>query len=97
MDDFLSFYRQTFPDATVTPKLHILEDHVVPWMRTWHWALGLHGEQGAESVHNIFNRLEHTYSAIRNPLDRMTRILREHHLQTSPHVAPLQPTVTKRK
>ena len=38
----------------------MLEDHVVPWMRKWHWALGLHREQGAESIHNIFNTLEHT-------------------------------------
>lgn len=97
VDEFLRFYRESFPHATITPKLHMLEDHVVSWMRRWHWAPGFHGEQGAESVHNVFNRLEHTYSAIRSPLDRMTRMLREHHLQTSPHAAPLQPTVTKRK
>lgn len=75
----------------------MLEDHIVPWMQKWQWALGLHGEQGAESVHNIFNSLERTYCAIRNPVDRMKCMLHEHHLQTSAHTAPLQPSAAKRK
>ena len=64
VDTFLEFYRTSFPDASITPKMHMLEDHMVPWMRHWHWSLGFHGEQGAESIHNIFNSLERTYSAI---------------------------------
>ena len=43
-----------------TLKLHILKCHAVAWMRQWQWALGLHGKQGAESIHNIFNTLEWT-------------------------------------
>ena len=94
---FLDFYRKSFPDATITPKMHMLEDHMVPWMRRWHWALGFHGEQGAESIHNIFNNLERTYSVIRNPLQRMKNMLREHHLQVSPELEELQPPIVKRK
>ena len=97
VDEFLRFYRATFPDATITPKLHLLEDHVVPQMRRWHWSLGLHGEQGAESIHNVFNNLERTYCAIRNPLKRMKCMLKEHQLQVSPSTAQLEPTVVKRK
>ena len=29
--DFMEFYRQSFPDASVIPKMHILEEHVVPF------------------------------------------------------------------
>ena len=59
--------------------INMLEDHMVLWMRHWQWALRLHGEQGAESIHNIFNNLERIYSVIQNPVQRMKNILREHH------------------
>ena len=91
MAEFLESYRYFFPNSTITPKLHLLEDHVVPWMRKWHWALGINAEHGVESVHNVFNTLERTYCAIRNPIDRMKCMLREHYLQTSAHTASLQP------
>ena len=45
--------------------------------------IGFHGEQGAESIHNVFNTLERTYSAIQNPVQRMKNMLREHHPQVS--------------
>ena len=34
----VSILYEIFPETTVTvlPKIHILEDHVVPWMRRWH-------------------------------------------------------------
>ena len=35
VDEFLRFYCEAFPSATVTPKLHMLEDHVVAWMHQW--------------------------------------------------------------
>ena len=50
---FLGYYWSTFPQATVLLKMHILEDHTVPWMRQWHLASGLMGEQGAESMHAL--------------------------------------------
>jgi hypothetical protein len=33
IESFLNYYRETFPTASVTPKLHMLEDHVVPFLR----------------------------------------------------------------
>ncbi len=35
IDLFMSYYRESFPHATVTPKLHMLEDHVVPFLVWW--------------------------------------------------------------
>ena len=97
VDKFLEYYRKSFPSATIAPKLRLLEDHAVPWMKRWHWSLGLHGEQGAESIHNIFNTLEHTYCAVQNPIDRMKHILKEHQLHSSPHTSKLQPPVKRKK
>ena len=68
---FLGHYRATFPEATVLPKMHILEDHVVPWMRRWHLGSGLMGEQGVESIHAHMHRLERQYSNIVNPLQQL--------------------------
>ena len=69
--EFMEFYRDSFPRATVLPKMHLLEDHMVPWMRRWHLGAGFMGEQGAESIHAHLNRLENTYSGIPNGVDRL--------------------------
>ena len=80
IDDFLSYYRTTFPDATTTPKLHMLEDHLIPWMERWQIDVSFHGEQGAESIHTMFNSLDRVYSSMPNRLERLTTIVKEHHL-----------------
>ena len=55
---FLNFYRDHFPGSSVTPKMHFLEDHIIPWIRRWKVGLVFRGEQGAESIHAQFNRLK---------------------------------------
>ena len=46
-----------YPEATVSIKMHLLEDHEVQWANTYHAGFGLLGEQGAELIHAKFNRL----------------------------------------
>ena len=48
----MTFYREQFPQATVIPKMHMLEKHVVDWLDQWQVGIGLMGEQGAEA-HNL--------------------------------------------
>ena len=55
---FLSYYRQEFPWASILPKMHILEDHTIPWMHRFHVGAGLMGEQGAESIHATMKTLD---------------------------------------
>ncbi len=81
---FLAFYRSNFSHSRISPKLHLLEDHVVPWIRRWGVGVGFHGEQGAESIHRVFNSLKRTYASIRKPTDRLKSIMREHYLQNAP-------------
>ena len=40
-------YRRYF--KTVPPKVHILEDHVIPQLRTLGWSMGVGSEQGGEA------------------------------------------------
>ena len=80
-----------FPDSAITPKMHILQQHVPQWMKRWHVGLGFHGEQGAEALHNKFNQLQRQYSSIRDPLQQLKLILQEHHLQLIAHKDLLEP------
>ena len=93
----MAFYRKSFPESSVLPKMHILEDHVVPWARKWKIGAGLLGEQGAESIHAHINRLDRQFNGIVNPLDRLKYIITEHNLESSPRLNSLQPTPKKYK
>ncbi len=95
IQEFMRFYQETFPDATVLPKMHILEDHTVPWMRRWHIGAGLMGEQGAESIHAHFQHLERVYAGMLNALKRMECLMKEHYIETAPSTASLCPPVKR--
>ena len=56
--EFMHYYGDVFPEASITPKLHILEDHMVNFLRNWRVGCGLLGEQGAESIHKVYNQLK---------------------------------------
>ena len=59
IDEFIRYYRATFPEASIMRKLHMF-DHVVLLIQQCRVGLGVMGEQGAESIHNRFNVLERT-------------------------------------
>ena len=92
----MTYYRREFRSATVTPKLHMLEEHVVPWVKRWKMGFGLLGEQGAESIHASFNSLQRTYSGIPDGLQRLRQIMVEHHLRVAPDNTAARPPVKKR-
>lgn len=93
----MQFYRANFPHATVLPKMHILEEHVVPWIRQWKVGFGLMGEQGAESIHAYFNSLTRTYHSIPDRVDRLRAMMREHFLHSTPSLIAAKPPLKKRK
>lgn len=41
----MALYRSFFPDSSITPKLHFLEDHVIKWVRKYNTGFGLLGKQ----------------------------------------------------
>ena len=49
--EFMHYYRDVFPEASITPKLHILEDHMVNILLNWRVGCGLLGEQATESIY----------------------------------------------
>ena len=93
----MSFYREKFPDASVLPKMHMLEEHVLPWLRKWRVGFGLLGEQGIESIHAHFNSLGRTYSNIHEEVARLRQLMKEHLLHIAPEHVAATPEQKKRK
>ena len=69
----------------------MVEDHIVEFIRQWKVGLGLLAEQGAESIHTVFNQLERTYSSMPNKVERLKSMVTEHHRQTHPSLIGRQP------
>ena len=63
IDKFLEYYRDSFPQATVLPKMHMLES----FLKQWKIGLGFLGEQGAESIHSRWNIIKKNYTSTRPP------------------------------
>ena len=93
----MAFYRETFPQATVLPKMHLMEVHMVPWVQKYQVAFGLMGEQGAESIHASINGVKRAYSNIPDRVKRLECILKEHHRHVCPTLAKEKPIVKRRK
>lgn len=92
----MGFYRQTFPDATITVKLHMLEDHMVLFLQQWKGVgFGLLGEQGAEGIHADFNNLKRRFSGIPDSVERLRCVMKEHHLRCCPRNIAARPPTSK--
>ena len=66
----------------VTPKLHLLEDHLISSMKHFGSALGALGEQGRESTHHKFNQLRSNLQNTNKDVDRL-RVLVAQYLTTT--------------
>ena len=77
--------------------MHILEDHVVPWLERWGIGAGLMGEQGAESLHAHLNTLEANFASYPDKVDRLRYIFEMYSLETTPTLNNLQPEKRRRK
>jgi hypothetical protein len=93
----MEYYRTHFPHATVLPKMHMLEEHVIPWLRKWHVGFGLLGEQGVESVHAHFNRLKRTYASVPEEVQQLRTLMNEHLLHIAPEHVAATPDIKRRR
>lgn len=59
-DQLKEFLIETFPYRNITPKLHILLEHVPEFVKEFK-TLGLLSEQGIESLHAQFNRIDRLF------------------------------------
>ncbi|XP_033096613.1 uncharacterized protein LOC117100889 [Anneissia japonica] len=79
---FMVSYRTT--GMSVTPKLHMLEQHVIEQVKKWHFGLGLLGEQGGEAIHAVFNKRRRFVSGMPDKAKQNLSIMRAHFTTTIP-------------
>ena len=77
--------------------MHMLEDHIVPFIRKWQVGCGFYGEQGGESLHQAFNRMKDRYTSIKDPVERVRYMMKQHYLTAFPETDTLLPKVKRRK
>lgn len=97
IENFMAFYRSEFPAASVLPKMHIMEDHTIPWLQRWHLGAGMMGEQGAESIHSHMKGLEKNFRNIANEVERLKYLFKEQILEAAPSLTSLRPPPLKRR
>lgn len=83
--------------ASTLPKMHMLEDHVVPWMKRWKVGCGCMGKQGADSLHASFNNAEKAFNNMVDRVERLRVVLQNHHLKLIPSITSLEPPPLKKK
>lgn len=94
--EFFNYFRTAFPSDTITPKLHMLEKHVVKFIKKWKIGLGMYSEQGAESIHPEFNSLLARFKCMPSDEKRIRSIFEEHHRKVRPEAKKLVPETKKR-
>ena len=95
--EFMEFFRKNFPDASITPKLHLLEHHAVKFIRRWRGGFGMYGEQGAESIHQTFNKLFRVYGSMKPLSRRLNSVMKAHLTAVNPKAQSMKPRILKRK
>ena len=75
----MEYYCTEWPNGSIPPKLHMLEDHATDFVEKWKTGFGMYGEQGGESIHNEFNQFKTTYCRMQSASKRLESILQEHY------------------
>ena len=70
---------------------------MVPFLRRVKVGFGFLGEQGAESIHARFNTIRHNYVNMRNPVEQLAAIHKEHLTEVCPENVVKLPSPKKRK
>lgn len=61
----------------------MLEDHIVPFIKRWHFGLGLLNEQGGETIHKEVNRLACRAWGAQTEADKLRILCQERLLENS--------------
>ena len=80
MDDLLVYCRKNWPKETIPPNLHMLEDNAADFIGTWPSpGHGVYGEQGSESIHEIFRLLQREYCSMQPATTPLQSMLKNEH------------------
>ena len=82
---FLMYLCMNWPEIKISPKLHMVEDRMIPFLMKWRVGCGFYGEQGGESIHKMFNTMKRNYSNVKKDTDRLKYIMNCHLASTNPN------------
>jgi len=71
---------------SITPKLHLLESHVMDFIQSWGRGLQYFGEQGGEKLHKEFNRYRNNCFAIKGAGNKLVSQMKQHLANISPEL-----------
>ena len=95
--DFMMYLRCNWPDVSINPKLHMLEDHVVPFISRWHVGCGFYDEQrGGGSIDASINTKKGRFKTIKNYNERLKYIMNCHLSSTNPNCCSKRDVKKKR-
>ena len=82
VSQYCKLIRKFYP-SKITPKIHMLENHCVPFIETFGFGLGLLGEQGGELIHATIAKIEKRTQGIRKRSKQLKSTVEAHRLQNS--------------
>ena len=85
---YMAFFRANFPEETVTPKQHLLEEHTIPWLLQLWVSPALLGEQGGESVHCQLNTISRDLKGYHDDLKLTLQSVKNQWLIMEEHIIP---------
>ena len=80
----MEYYCTEWPNGSIPPKLHMLEDHATDFVEKWKTGFGVYGEQGGELIHNEFNQFKTRYYRMQPGSKRLESMLQEHYSRIHP-------------
>ena len=89
---YMNYFTKYFPDTRIIPKQHILEHHCFDFMKTCHFGLVLHGEQGGEETHAFINELKVHVRGVNNEENKIRVLMKEHFTAVSPVLRSVLPS-----
>lgn len=94
IQELLGAYRRLFPMESITPKLHLLEDHATTQLGQLGVGFSLMNEQGGELIHSEFNRIGRVMHGMKGDFTMLMATMKRHHIGTAP---PSDNPVTKQE
>ena len=73
----------------------MVEEHVIPVLRRWHFPLGFFGEQEGDSIHKDFAQLASKFLHVKASTMDLKKMLQKHHLVVHPKNSELIPEKRK--
>ena len=64
IEEFMRYWRANWPNESIPPKIHFLEDHIVEFIKKWKVGLGFYGEQGKKNYCKYIFTLSFCYHMV---------------------------------